>query len=79
METSALVRGLLDELEEQQRTVLLLCDVEQWDAREVAAIMGKSVVATKSMLYRARKALKAKLIEGWAEAESQPQEDTDAL
>ena len=61
METSALVRSVLDELDEQHRTVLLLCDVEQWDAREVAAILGKSVVATKSMLYRARKTMKARL------------------
>ncbi len=77
METSALVRSVLDELDEEQRTVLLLCDVEQWDAREVAAILGKSVVATKSMLYRARRAMKSRLTELWTDSEAE--EEFDAM
>lgn len=81
METSALVRGLLDELDEQQKTVLLLCDVEQWDAREVAAILGKSVAATKSMLYRARRTMKSGLTELWRESdtEEEKEDEIDAL
>lgn len=70
METAALIHGLLGELEVDQRTVLLLCDVEQWDAREVAAITGKSLAATKSMLYRARRAMKSRLTDLWSDAET---------
>jgi RNA polymerase sigma-70 factor (ECF subfamily) len=79
METSVLVRSVLAELDEQQRTVLLLCDVEQWDAREVAAILGKSVAATKSMLYRARRTMKSRLTELWSATDEDSEEDTDAL
>jgi RNA polymerase sigma-70 factor (ECF subfamily) len=67
METGALVRRAVAELPEEYRVALTLCDVEQWDAREVAAILEKSLPATKSLLYRARRALRARLTELWEE------------
>lgn len=77
MEAAAAVRGVLASLDEPQKMVLLLCDVEQWDAREVAAVLGKSVSATKSLLYRARRTMKSRLTEAWADTE--PEENLDAL
>lgn len=61
METRALVQKALAELNEEHRLVLLLCDVEEWDAREAAEALDRSVQATKSLLYRARRALRARL------------------
>ncbi len=69
METQTLVRQALADLPEEHRLVLLLCEVEEWEAREVAAVLEKSLAATKSLLYRARRALRARLQELWAEAE----------
>lgn len=57
VENALLVRQALDLLPEDQRTVLMLCDVEEWDAREAAVMLGRSVEATKSLLYRARRSL----------------------
>ncbi len=59
--TRALVQEALTQLSEDQRTVLLLCDVEEWDAREVAVKLEKSLEATKSLLYRARRSLRAQI------------------
>lgn len=55
------------ELSEEHQDVLILCDVEEWDAREAADLLGRSVAATKSLLYRARRALRARLAERWSE------------
>jgi RNA polymerase sigma-70 factor (ECF subfamily) len=63
------VRCALAELPEEYQDLLLLCDVEEWDAREVATLLGRSLAATKSMLYRARRALRARLTELWKEEE----------
>ena len=71
METSALVRRALDGLTEEHRLVLTLCDVEEWDAREVAAMLEKSLAATKSLLYRARRALRDQLAELWKAEEEE--------
>lgn len=75
METSLAVRQALAQLSEEYRLVLTLCDVEEWDAQEVAAILEKSLPATKSLLYRARRALRAQLTALWDEEE----ETSDAL
>lgn len=69
METSLAVRRALAELPEEYQLVLNLCDVEQWDAREVAFMMERSVQATKSLLYRARRAMRASLAEAWGDEE----------
>jgi len=61
-ETSAMGRytvyDAIEELPDQQRLVLTLCDVEGYSAAEAAAIIGASLTATKSIHYRARRALK---------------------
>lgn len=62
------VRMAMRDLPEEYRDVLILCEVEQWDAREAADILEKSVAATKSLLYRARRALRDKLTERWKES-----------
>ncbi len=64
---SADVRAAMAALPEDQREVLLLCDVEEWDAREAAELMERSMAATKSLLYRARRALRERLVEMWKE------------
>jgi RNA polymerase sigma-70 factor (ECF subfamily) len=66
---SADVRHALAELPEDQRDVLVLCDVEEWDAREAAEMLDRSLAATKSLLYRARRALRERLTERWDEAD----------
>lgn len=70
IETGLAVRCALAELPEEYRLVLLLCDVEEWDAKEVAAMLEKPLSATKSLLYRARRALRARLTESWQDDES---------
>jgi RNA polymerase sigma-70 factor (ECF subfamily) len=69
METTAVVQQAVAELPEEYRLVLTLCDVEEWDAREVAAALEKSLQSTKSLLYRARRALRARLTELWEDEE----------
>lgn len=69
METSALTRQAMNGLSEEHRLVLTLCDVEEWEAREVAAMLEKTLAATKSLLYRARRALRDRLTELWNEEE----------
>lgn len=69
-ETAMAVRHELAELSPEYQLVLSLCDVEQWDAAEVALMLDKSVQATKSLLYRARRALRARLASLWDEPDS---------
>lgn len=69
-ELRADVRRALAALPEDYQDVLILCDVEQWDAREAADLLGRSLAATKSLLYRARRALRDRLTERWNEEES---------
>ena len=69
MQTGILVRRALAELPEEHRMILMLCDVEQWDAKEAAEMLEKSLPAAKSMLYRARRALRVKLADIWREEE----------
>ena len=64
------MRRALDELDEEYRLVLTLCDVEEWDAREVAVVLERSLPATKSLLYRARRALRARLTALWDDEET---------
>jgi len=71
MENRIVVHQALAELNEEYRLVLVLCDMEEWDAKEVAEWLGKSLPATKSMLYRARKSLRERLAGAWSE-ENEP-------
>lgn len=66
-ETKIVVNQALDMLSDEYRMILMLCDVQQWDAQEAAFILEKSLPATKSLLYRARRALKELLKSSWNE------------
>ncbi|GIV18703.1 MAG: RNA polymerase subunit sigma-24 [Armatimonadota bacterium] len=67
IELRVAVQRALQRLPEEYRTVLLLCDVEEFTAKEVAEILGRSVPSVKGMLYRARAALRDALSEEWGE------------
>jgi RNA polymerase sigma-70 factor (ECF subfamily) len=69
IDTTIDVRRAFGELLPEHQLILSLCDVEQWDAPEAAEILEKSVPATKSLLYRARRALRAQLAEAWEHEE----------
>ncbi|MEI6432082.1 MAG: sigma-70 family RNA polymerase sigma factor [bacterium] len=55
------LRQALDSLPEEWRTTLILCDIEEASHAEAALVLEKSVAATKSLLYRARRALRDRL------------------
>ena len=59
------LEGKVDEavnaLPEKQRTALLLCRQEDVSYEEIAKVLGCSVSATKSLIHRAREALKEQL------------------
>jgi RNA polymerase sigma-70 factor (ECF subfamily) len=59
-ERTALLNAL-DSLPEEWRVVLTLCDLEEVSHAEAAAALRRSVAATKSLLYRARRALRDQL------------------
>jgi RNA polymerase sigma-70 factor (ECF subfamily) len=67
MDTSVDVRRALSGLPSEYQMVLKLCDVEEWNADEAAFMLEKSVQATKSLLYRARRALRDRLADVWGE------------
>lgn len=55
----------LDALPEEYRTVLTLCDLEDVPHADAAPVLNRSVAATKSLLYRARRALRDALKNVW--------------
>ena len=63
----SLVRGdierALEALPENHRTVVVLCDVEQWGWEEAATVLQVPVGTVKSRLFRARRTLRALLSE----------------
>ena len=70
MDTLITVRRALEDLPTEYQLALTLCDVEQWNAAEAAMIMDKTVQATKSLLYRARRALRSGLADAWSEEDA---------
>ena len=58
-EMRAFIRGQIDRLPENYRTVLLLRDIEEMSTPEAAAALGISDNAVKIRLHRARQALRA--------------------
>jgi RNA polymerase sigma-70 factor (ECF subfamily) len=60
-ETRKLVRGLIDRLPSDYRTVLLLRDIEGLDTKETAELLGVTANAAKIRLHRARLALRTLL------------------
>ncbi len=55
------VEAAIQALPENQRTALLLCRQEELSYEEMAAVLGCSLSATKSLIHRARETLKARL------------------
>jgi len=51
----------LEGLPEKQRTALVLCRQEELSYEEIAAVLGCSLSATKSLIHRARETLKQRL------------------
>jgi RNA polymerase sigma-70 factor, ECF subfamily len=60
-ELRAKVAQALAALPENQRTALLLCREEELSYEEIAAVVGCSLSATKSLIHRARETLKQQL------------------
>jgi RNA polymerase sigma-70 factor, ECF subfamily len=60
-ETERIVQQALDELDEEQRTVVVLRDIQQCDYIEIAEILGVPPGTVKSRLHRARLVLREKL------------------
>ncbi|MES2464311.1 MAG: sigma-70 family RNA polymerase sigma factor [Armatimonadota bacterium] len=67
-EKSTLLKAL-DSLPEEWRMVLTLCDLEEVSHAQAAEAMGRSLPATKSLLYRARRGLRDCLTETWKESD----------
>jgi RNA polymerase sigma-70 factor, ECF subfamily len=55
------IKKAVQDLPEAQRTAVILCRYEGLSYEEIAEVLGCSVSATKSLLHRARLALKDKL------------------
>lgn len=55
------VREAINNLPEKQRSALILREYEQLDYQEIAGILGQSVSAVKSLLFRARSSVKNQL------------------
>lgn len=51
----------LGDLPENQRTAIVLCQQEELSYEEIAAVLGCSLSATKSLIFRGRETLKARL------------------
>lgn len=60
-ELQAKIGEALAGLPENQRTALLLCRQEELSYEEIAAVLGCSVSATKSLIHRGRETLKQRL------------------
>ena len=61
-ETSAIVRGLINDLPDSFRTVLMLRDIEGLSTEETASLLKISANAVKLRLHRARMALRTLLV-----------------
>ncbi|MNP75853.1 RNA polymerase sigma factor YlaC [compost metagenome] len=56
-----MVRDAINNLPEKQRSALILREYEQMDYQEIANILGQTVSAVKSLLFRARASVKLQL------------------
>jgi RNA polymerase sigma-70 factor (ECF subfamily) len=61
-EMSKIVRRAIDDLPERQRIALVLSKFEGKSYKEIAQIMGVSLSAVESLIFRARGSLKKKLL-----------------
>ena len=55
------IEAALAELPENQRTAILLCRQDELSYEEIAAVLGCTLSATKSLIHRGRETLKEKL------------------
>lgn len=60
-EKVGMVREAINNLPEKQRSALILREYDQLDYQEIANILGQSVSAVKSLLFRARTSVKSQL------------------
>jgi RNA polymerase sigma-70 factor (ECF subfamily) len=60
-ETEARVQQALDEMEEDQRALVVLRDIQRFDYQQLADILGVPIGTVKSRLHRARLTLRDKL------------------
>jgi RNA polymerase sigma-70 factor (ECF subfamily) len=60
-ELAGKIEEALADLPENQRSAILLCRQEDLSYEEIAAVLGCSVSATKSLIHRGRETLKEKL------------------
>jgi RNA polymerase sigma-70 factor (ECF subfamily) len=60
-ELAAKLDEALAALPENQRTAILLCQRDELSYEEIAAVLGCSLPATKSLIFRGRETLKARL------------------
>lgn len=60
-ELESRLAAALSDLPENQRTAILLCQREELSYEEIAAVLGCSVSATKSLIFRGRETLKHRL------------------
>ena len=60
-ELAGKIEAAIAELPETQRTAILLCRQDELSYEEIAAILGCSLSATKSLIHRGRETLKEKL------------------
>lgn len=60
-ERTSMVREAINNLPEKQRSALILREYEQLDYQEIANILGQTVSAVKSLLFRARASVKTQL------------------
>ncbi len=71
-ELFTLVEKALAALPEKQRTALILCRDGELSYEEIAAVLGTSLQATKSLIHRARETLKGRLKPYLGSGEWQP-------
>ncbi|MEI7024534.1 RNA polymerase sigma factor [Paenibacillus sp. y28] len=60
-EKVSMVREAINSLPEKQRAALILREYDQMDYQEIAGILGQSVSAVKSLLFRARASVRVQL------------------
>lgn len=60
-EKVSMVRDAINKLPDKQRTALILREYDQLDYQEIANILGQTVSAVKSLLFRARASVKMQM------------------
>ncbi len=64
---TGLVKTFLEELSERQREIFDLCDLQGFGSGEVSAMLGMEPVTVRSHLFRARQAIRKRILESHPE------------